>query len=141
MTENNNIPKEQQENLFKVPEGYFDSFEERLSARMAPEPAPSVSWRSMVKPWIGLAAAFLVILMVYNFATQNLFNTSSNQVYTTETSSDVDMWIDELFGTHELLDYFTLKNIESENVDIYPDSLLFGDLTQEEYIFLSHTEY
>ncbi|HLW07614.1 MAG TPA: hypothetical protein VKY45_08615 [Marinilabiliaceae bacterium] len=140
MIEKENISK--QESQFKVPDRYFEEFDQRLKNRINPaEERPTVSKLTMIKPWIGLAAAFLILTMIYNLIPNHILNSSLNKSSNLYESEEVEVWTDESFGIHELIDYLTIKNIATESVDIYPDSVLFSDLTHEDYIFLSHTEY
>ncbi len=140
MIEKGNISK--QENHFKVPDGYFEEFDNRLKNKINPvEDHPAASKLTIMKPWIGLAAAFLILTMVYNLIPSHIFNSPLDPSYSLYEVEEVESWTDESFGINELMDYLTLKNIETKSEQIYPDSLLFKGLTEEDFILLSHTEY
>lgn len=140
MVEKESISK--QENAFKVPDGYFKEFDQRLKNKINPvEKRLTASRLTIMKPWIGLAAAFLILSMIYNLIPRHIFNSSFNQSYSFYESNEIDAWTDESFGISELMDYLTRKDVETKSEEIYPDSLLFSGLTQEDFILLSHTEY
>lgn len=131
-----------QENIFKVPDGYFEGFDHRLKARINPKKAHSTNSKlSIIKPWLMLAAAFILLTMVYNLISKHFLDSSTNNFAVTQTTEEAEVWTDESFGISELMDYLTQKNEETNSVEIYSDSLIFDDLTHEDFILLSHLDY
>lgn len=52
-------------NPFSVPEGYFDQLDKRIGKRIEMEKHPQkVRWITLLKPYIGLVAIFLLALFI-----------------------------------------------------------------------------
>lgn len=134
--------KPNQEDIFKVPEGYFENFDERLKFIIEPDiisNKPSSKLLDIFKPWIGLAAAFLLIAMVFNFVTKDKIK---NQHASTEIEySYFEMWTDEWSGTCEIYELISDNSVDFDDFDLYPDSLVFKGITDENSVYLSHLDY
>ncbi len=131
-----------QEDIFKVPDGYFENFDERLKFIIEPDiisNKPSSKLLDIFKPWIGLAAAFLLIAMVFNFVTKDRVK---DQYPSTEIDySYIEMWADEWSGTYEIYELISDNSVDFDDFDLYPDSLIFKGITDENSIYLSHLDY
>ncbi|MGQ1948440.1 hypothetical protein ACT3CD_15200 [Geofilum sp. OHC36d9] len=136
MTKDNNIWK--QEQLFKVPEGYFEKFELQLKNRIAPPKTTAPFSFAIVKPWLGLAAAFLVITLIYNVVTKDIIPTKD--VINFESAIFEDISPADLFSEQEMVEYLLSKEQETTDIELYPDSLFFGDITDDDYDLLSLIE-
>ena len=131
--------KTDQHKLFAVPEGYFDSFEDRLMVRVnssGPVRKRLIS-KPMLNSWVGLAAAFLIVALVYNFLPKKLFNK--------ETQNEVDMALIieqsavDWFHEYELIEYLTSET--DANIELYPDSLFFRDINEDDIMLLSFMHF
>lgn len=61
-----NLKKENPQSGFKVPDDYFESFEDSMLKRIEAEEKPFVKKVIMViKPWLSLAAIFTLVAIVY----------------------------------------------------------------------------
>lgn len=97
-------------NTFRVPENYFETFAERLKARIEEErkPAPRISWYMYLKPALGIAAvstiAFLLVEVPVNLSVSDQKLLSNNKI-TTKTSNDTESTSlsDELTASFESL--------------------------------------
>lgn len=131
-TNNTNTPRPSN---FKVPEGYFENFESRLMQNIGePQKAfPSIKKSRIVAPWVGLAAAFLIIALVYNLVPQRIFNQQIGE--TNDSTSIFEFSTADYFSEFELMELLT--NETTINCEIYPDSLFFRDINEEEIIMLT----
>lgn len=84
---NSNIEKEtalpKMETGFNVPEGYFETFGERLKLRMEVEQKPPTHSRTVLyylKPALGLAAGLAILLSVYLHYPANVSTEGISQV-------------------------------------------------------------
>ncbi len=124
MNEKKNIGTELQ-NLsskppFKVPDGYFDSLEDQIEARIAEETMPVSSKGKlirMMKPILAMAASFaLIFMLVYyplsvflpNYLAKNATITASE----TEPTADDDVVIS--YFTSSANSFYELLNSEEE---------------------------
>ncbi|MDG5800686.1 hypothetical protein QA597_09980 [Marinilabiliaceae bacterium ANBcel2] len=127
---------------FKVPDNYFESFEERLLNKIEdkkPEESDiikkPVKKVSLISPWIGMAAAFLIIAIIYSQLPHMIF--PERMPEKTEHTFDNNKYISpaDLFNEQELMDILT--QYEGE-IEIVHDSTLFKDLDTEDFISLTY---
>ena len=113
-------------NPFRTPEGYFDSFEDRIMKEIQlPEKKKpvSVGILRILKPVLGIAAILtLVFLLVNNPFTRNTTNTEMSSALTPSVKDDSTF-------NFSLIDESTLVNAifsdeESTVADINPDEML-----------------
>jgi len=113
-------------NPFRTPEGYFDSFEDRIMKEIQlPEKKKpvSVGILRILKPVLGIAAILtLVFLLVNNPFTRNTTNTEMSSALTPPVKDDSTF-------NFSLIDENTLVNAifsdeESTVADINPDEML-----------------
>ena len=65
-----------------------------------------------------------------------------NQHVSTEIEySYFEMWADEWSGTYEIYELISDNSVDFDDFDLYPDSLVFKGITDENYIYLSHLDY
>jgi hypothetical protein len=133
MNKNNNIWKQDQ--LFKIPENYFEKFELRLIDKITPQKADIPFSFAIVKPWLGMAAAFLVLTLIYNVVTKNIISTKD--VINFESACFEDISPADFFSEQEMLEYLLATESETTDIELYPDSLFFGDITDDDYDLLS----
>ena len=70
MKVNENLDELMGRNPFKVPDGYFEDFTEKMMSLLPERPVerPSViSFYDRVKPWLYMAAAFVGIVVLFRF--------------------------------------------------------------------------
>jgi hypothetical protein len=90
---------------FTVPEGYFESFGERLNLRMEAELQSSRRRRNLIfylKPALGLAAGLAIILTVFRYPPGNQRTATIEKMQTVSVASVEDQK-DPLPGTYALL--------------------------------------
>lgn len=125
------------ENPFSVPDGYFESFNNQLQNKINPSgnSGGKLPKRiSLFAPWIGLAAAFLIIALAYRQLPERVFpNKFKNTQVDTEMIYELSPWY--LPGDFELMEY--ISNKDGFNPDIYPDSIMFEGLNEEDLIMLT----
>ncbi len=96
---------------FSVPEGYFDTFHDRLKQRVEQESftkRPRII--SMLKPWMGLAAGFLLIVAVYITFIPKISDTKTAKNDTEQTSIFDDVINDPILtqlNEYDLVCYLT----------------------------------
>lgn len=129
---NNQTPRP---NSFQVPEGYFENFEARMLKNIGGRQRafPSIKKSRIIAPWVGLAAAFLIIALVYNLVPKRIFD--QQMEVKNESTSVFEFSTAEYFSEYELMELLT--NETTINCEIYPDSLFFRDIDEEEIIMLT----
>ena len=96
-------------NPFDVPEGYFDSFQQRMKERIEREnETQRPGLIRMMKPWLGLAAGFLFIIALYITFGPDFSNTKTAEVNTEMFFDDgtLDQFFTE-FNEYDLICYLT----------------------------------
>lgn len=112
----NNGPKA--DNPFKVPEGYFETFEDRLEAQLQATNEQKSTKKTIIrilKPVLGLAASFLLIMLLIKYPLQKITPVISSNEYTEENDSG---WFEDVFisSTTFMDDSTLLQNIDSSEI-------------------------
>jgi hypothetical protein len=127
---------------FEVPQNYFEDFEQRLMRKMAAETAEKpgddtvASVISVIKPWLAMAASFLVIALLY-YQVPKMFSLDAELANekTVEESfiNSLALIVDEKEINEMIL---------SDDSDfVFPaDSVLFGTFTEEEIAAVTYFE-
>lgn len=144
--QNRRIMKEnlfgRKERPFKVPDNYFEDFEQRLFAKIEAEAkrernkdslAPVIS---VIKPWLAMAAAFLVIALVY-YQAPKLFNGSDETAILNNTDEE---FINSLALIIDENDINELIIAEDSSLVLPPDTLFWGEFTEEELAAVTYFE-
>lgn len=123
---------------FKAPEGYFESFEDRLMARISAEaqPAASTSRRlwTVLKPALALAATFAIIFGM-GYGVLSLTHTLDRGNADVSGYATVE---EELIRPVSIINYYQSEGESEEEGDIDEDSIVsflaselsYGDLTE-----------
>lgn len=133
MKEENNLSdqlKPLKENAhFKVPERYFETFDERMQQVVKRHNTPkSQLIIQMLKPWATVAALFTVIAIVYNVF--NPYNISNDELALgTETEELFTPILFEL-SEYDLVTYVVDENISFSTDELFDETL--NDITQNE---------
>ncbi len=130
-----NNKKTSRQDGFKAPDGYFEDFEMRMMQTIKGQQTPfhSIKKSKVIAPWLGLAAAFLIIALVYNLIPQRIF---TNQMEVkNESTSIFEFSTANYFTEFELIELLT--NETKINFELYPDSLFFKDIDEEDIIMLT----
>ncbi|WP_162198205.1 hypothetical protein [Geofilum rubicundum] len=96
-------------------------------------PFRSIKRSKVVAPWIGLAAAFLIIALIYQLLPQKMMTnqmvgqSEAALIYEFSTADDLDEF--------ELMKLLT--NEAHSNFELYPDSLLFIGIDEEDIVMLT----
>jgi len=113
------------ENPFGTPDHYFDDFSARLQARMEAEALSSVPKRSrifqLLKPALGLAASFALILMLVYVPLRLFIPKEMNQVAEVTDTTDAS-FLNIIEKIDEVSFFALLNDSESEN-DFTDDDL------------------
>ena len=78
----NNLDELMGRNPFKVPDGYFEGFTERMMNQLPEKPVerPTViSLYDRVKPWLYMAAAFAGLVLLFRFIDTSAISSSGKQ--------------------------------------------------------------
>ncbi len=124
-------------NPFEVPEGYFDSLEDRIMDRISSEKEDTREIQ--LRPWVAYAAAAAIALLVIFFLIPNSdeANNSPEQILTeVSTEAIVEYLAYTEITSSEILDQAQFTNIDADSLqwnnslDLEPDEI---DLLIEEY--------
>jgi hypothetical protein len=97
---------------YKVPEGYFDQLSGQIQARIQEEQQSSRSpIIQMMKPWIGLAASFILIATLYFSLGPSRWNGQSEQMVATTNIMDLDPLTDQ-FNEMDLINYIAEQDLD-----------------------------
>lgn len=131
------LNKTDEQAAFQVPAGYFEDFEHRLTQRIHGKNDASlpVKKSSLFKPWMTMAAGFALIALIYT-----LIPGKFTHKQTQERTSELFLFEQqsELLNEYELIEWLT--TMSSDEFELYPDSLLFYDLNEEELLYLSYID-
>jgi hypothetical protein len=102
------------ENPFQVPEGYFETFEDRLEAQLEAMNEQKPGTRTIVrilKPVLGLAACFLLVMLLIKYPLKEITPILSSEELTSKSDSS---WFEEIFVSNATFfdDNALLQNIE-----------------------------
>lgn len=126
---------------FTVPEGYFETFHERLKARIEAEerPEPKRGLLFYLKPALGLAASFaLIFLLVYVplvkfMPGKDYMAQQTTDNVTADTSADISPAVFSYFTEGQFLSAF--EEMEEYNTNtISPDAIV-------EYLAINCSDY
>jgi len=114
---------------FKVPDRYFDTFDERMTEVVKRHNTPkSQLIIQMIKPWAIVAALFTLIAILYNVF--NPFSPATNELaWASETE---DLFSPVLF---ELTEYDLVTYVVDEDISLTTEELFdedLGDIPQNE---------
>jgi hypothetical protein len=123
------------QNDFKVPDGYFDHFESLMIQKIQNGNTPfrSIKRSRVVAPWIGLAAAFLIIAFIYQRLPQKMM--TSQMIGQSEAAQIDEYSTADYFNEFELMKLLTDETHTS--FEFYPDSLLFEGIDEEDIVLLT----
>ncbi|MFW5753842.1 MAG: hypothetical protein ACOCV9_03480, partial [Marinilabiliaceae bacterium] len=130
---------------FEVPENYFEDFERRMMEKVEGQPAEEkgkvVSLFSAVKPWIAMAAGFLLIAVIY-YQAPRFFDQHSNEEETVvvEESAE-DAFINSLAYIVDEGEINELILSGDSTLVLPPDTFYFGEITEDELASLSYFDY
>ena len=112
------------ENPFKLPEGYFDSLEDRMLARIAEEqqePRQHPVWR-ILKPALALAATFALIFGM-GYGVLSLTHTLDRGAGTLDASAYASVE-EEMISPVSLINYYQTAGPEEEDDEIGEETLV-----------------
>ena len=116
---------------FKVPERYFETFDERMEQVVKRHNTPkSQLFVQMIKPWATVAALFTLIAIIYNVF--NPFQTQRDHLANVPKTEAEGLFSPILF---ELTEYDLVTYVVDENISFTQDKLLdedLGDISQNE---------
>ncbi|MGQ1890869.1 hypothetical protein ACT29H_10530 [Thermophagus sp. OGC60D27] len=131
------------ESPFQVPENYFEDFEARMLKNLEPEAEIKLhrqdsitTIKSVIKPWLAMAASFLVIAMVYYFA-PHLFGDVEETAFSKEWEEEYINSLALIFDENEINELV----IKEDTFWVFPpDSLFVGEFTEEELAAVTYFE-
>ncbi|WP_010663139.1 hypothetical protein [Marinilabilia salmonicolor] len=127
---------------FEVPENYFGDFETRMLKKIEAESAAEVagdkvgSVISVVKPWLAMAAAFVIIALLY-YQVPKLFPGDAG---VTQSTSEEDDFINSLALIVDEKDINELILTEGADIVLAPDSVFYGTFSEEELAAVTYFE-
>lgn len=132
------LNKTDERNAFRVPEGYFEGFEQRLAQRIhgRNEGLTPSKKSTLFRPWISMAAGFALIALLYTLVPEQFRQNK-------EQTADANILLHELQQSELLTEYELvnwLTEMSPEDFEVYPDSLLFQNLNEEDLIYLSYID-
>lgn len=114
---------------FKVPERYFETFDERMHEVVKRHNATKGQLIiQMIKPWLTVAAIFIVVAIVYN-----VFNPFKNDKQLLASSEETEELFTPIF--FELTEYDLVTYVVDEDISLSTDAWSnddLSDLTQNE---------
>lgn len=126
-----NLRKLDHSNPFKTPDGYFESFEDRLMGRIEDISKPvqkSGKVIRLLKPILGLAASFTLIIMLVQYPIKHFL---LNETVTTEQGETVNVDSFDLYSASlSMVDENTLmgalfaEEAQEAEENINPDEML-----------------
>ena len=134
------------ENPFEVPDNYFEDFERRMTEKVDSQPAEEkgkvVSLFSAVKPWVAMAAGFLLIAVLY-YQAPLLFDRSSEETQESvvvEESAENALINSLAFMVDQ--DEINELILSEDSILVLPsDAFYFGEFTEDELASLSYFDY
>jgi hypothetical protein len=132
MNKKHHITTKYQNQSFKVPDGYFDSLEERIEARIANEEenlSPKGKLIRMIKPLLAMAASFAIIFMlVYYplsvFLPDYLAKNAEAPVEETNVLAEEELWILYFATPEEALYQVVTGETEQPEKEVNADEML-----------------
>lgn len=128
------------ENPFRIPDGYFENLNRQIHEKVNPQRnnmSPIPGRLSLIAPWLGLAAAFLIIALAYRQLPERVFpGRSVTKQIDAETILETSPWY--LPGDYELMEFLSDEN--DLNLNIYPDSIIFEGINEEDLNRLTFIE-
>lgn len=127
------------DNPFRMPEGYLDSFEDRLMARLAAEEAEETQpkrpvWR-ILKPALTLAAMFALIFGM-GYGVLSLTHTLGRGIGTTAADEYATLE-EELIRPISLINYYQEAESDEDAADLDEETLLNYLATELSYADLA----
>lgn len=123
--------KYKKKNPFSVPDGYFDTLNDKITERIKTgEKQPKVSLMQMLRPYMGLAAVFLIALFVVQVIFPHFVDKKRMLAHTGQTEA-VTAVAKEDAGELEFAPYFEPTNdeiIEYLEMEVSDYELLVADL-------------
>ena len=145
----NKAPKLSQikkENPFRAPDNYFDDFSARLQTRIEAEkkvlPEKDNKVIRLLKPVIGLAASFaLIVLLVYWPVKKFMNNQVAESEINTESTVSEDLYVSMVEGIDEASFYDMLEEEESTTVFTDDEMINYISANISDYEIYLETNY
>jgi len=122
------------ENPFRVPDGYFENLSAQLNAKIDPSKVASGKTPkklTLLAPWIGMAAAFLIIALAYRQLPEKIFPNKFENIQA-ENELTYDLPSSYLPSNFELMEY--ISDTENIDINVYNDSIFFDNIKEEDLI-------
>ncbi|MBN2262004.1 MAG: hypothetical protein JW735_03765 [Prolixibacteraceae bacterium] len=145
MAKKNNIKQASKHNPFIVPEGYFDTFSERLMERIDQSEKPAVSTSQSavlryLKPVLAMVASFTIIFMLIYFPVQLLGPKSLSQ--NNETISVLPEFMNFYqVNDHAIIQAFEQTDTEHEYDNQFIENMLIASLSEYDLLQLNNNYY
>ncbi len=127
---------------FEVPENYFEDFENKMLRKFQSESAEKpkedsvAALISVVKPWLAMAASFVLIALIY-YQVPDFFGNSDEVTNLQEVEDDFINSLALIIDEEEINE---LILSEDSALELAPDSILFGSFTEEELAAVTYFE-
>jgi hypothetical protein len=98
------------------------------------EPAKPIRKLTLMAPYIGLAAAFLIIALAYRQLPDRMLPKPINSTQVeADITSDLPMWY--FPDNFELIEY--LSGTEGAGIEVYSDSIMFDGIVEDDLVNLT----
>lgn len=127
---------------FEVPKDYFEDFEQRLMKKIEAENAGNAgddtvaSVISVIKPWLAMAASFMVIALLY-YQVPKIF---SGDAELADKDTLEEGFINSLAFMVDEEDINEMIVAQDSDFVFPPDSVFFGTFTEEELAAITYFE-
>jgi hypothetical protein len=133
------------ESPFKVPDNYFDDFEKRMMEKLEDNPTEKrgkvVSILSVVRPWIAMAAGFILIAVIYYQAPAFFDRQSETQQMSVTENESEDDFINSLAFMVDENDINELIVSEDTTIVLPPDTFYIENFTEDELAALTYFDF
>lgn len=119
-TKFNKLEEIDKTNPFKVPDNYFQNFNEEIMKRLPQReftPPMVVSMWDRVKPWVYLAAMFIGLYITINFIVSKSGNNNPNEPIVTQQSQQVTSNTENYWSTVHITEEEFYGYLEEQLID------------------------
>ena len=104
-------------NPFKVPEGYFESFNQELMSKIEEQDDKKSKWRiKSIRPFFAIAAGFLIILALWGLLLKQ-FDKNTTEVAENEIQTNEMKYLESV-SSDEMIDMVTMEDVQTFDIDI-----------------------
>jgi len=115
------LEKYSKANPFKVPENYFDNFEEEIMKKIEPDEDQENRWKiKSIKPFLAIAAGFLIIMSMW-FLLLSKFEKHDDLSVQTNSTQESIIGFFESVDSEELINILTSEEYMNQDYALNPE--------------------